>query len=121
VHLVLEGTDLEFVEEGSLTSRDLLILTNNLDFVDNLDLGFDNLGLDVKGLEERGLLGVKTGRSSGDGHIARGECADTGGGLTNLGVKDGLDFGKVAVGEDESSVEDHLGRDAVVLLLGVLS
>jgi hypothetical protein len=50
-----------------------------------------------------------------------GESADTGGGLTNLGVKDGLDFGKVAVGEDESSVEDHLGRDTGVLLLGVLS
>jgi len=47
VHLVLEGTDLVLVEEGSLTSRDLLILTDYLNFVDNLDLGFDNLGLDV--------------------------------------------------------------------------
>jgi len=121
VHLVLEGTDLEFVEEGSLTSRDLLILTDNLNFVDNLDLGFDNLGLDVKGLEERGLLRVKTGRSSGDSHIAGSKGADTGGGLTNLGVKDGLDFGKVAVGEDESSVENQLGRNAGVLLLGFLS
>ena len=118
MHLVLEGTDLQLVEEGGLTGGDLLVGANNLDGVDNLDLGLHNLGLDVQGLEEGSLLGVKTGGSSGDGHISGSEGANLGGGLTDLGVKNGLDLGEVSVGEDESGVERHLGGDASVLLVG---
>jgi hypothetical protein len=119
VHLVLEGTDLEFVKKGSLTSRDLLVLGDDLNVGDNLDLRLDNLGLDVKGLEEGSLLGVKTGGSSGDGHIGGGEGTDTGGGLTDLGVKNALDLGEVSAGEDEASVEGHLLGDLFELLGGV--
>jgi len=73
VHLVLEGSNLEFFEEGSLTSSDLIISRDDLDGVNNFDLTFDNLGLDVKGLEERGLFWVHTSWAGWNGHISGGE------------------------------------------------
>lgn len=73
VHLVLEGTDLELLKKSSLTGGDLVTGCNDLDGVNDLDLRLDNLGLDVKGLEERGLLGVHTGGTSWDSDINGGQ------------------------------------------------
>ena len=65
---------------------------------------FDDLGLDVKSLEERGLLWVHTGGAGGNGHISGGDGADSSGGLSDLGVKNLLDVGKVAVAKNHTSV-----------------
>jgi len=110
-HLVEERSDLELVKKGSLTGRDLLTLGNDLDGVDDLDLRLDNLGLDGKGLEERGLLGVHTGGASLDLDISGGEHADLGGGLSHLLVKDIGDGGEVTVREDETGVQDESVSD----------
>jgi len=72
VHLVLEGTDLQFVQKSGLTSSDLVINLDDNDGVNNFDLTLDNLGLDVQSLEERSLFRVKTGGTSGDSHLSRG-------------------------------------------------
>jgi len=107
LHLVVERSDLELVKKGSLTGGDLLSFNNNLDGVDDLDLGLNNLGLDGKGLEERGLLGVHAGGASLDLDISGGEHADLGGGLSNLLVNDSLDAGEITVGENKTGVQDE--------------
>jgi len=125
LHLVLKRSDLELLEEGSLTGGDLVTLLDNLNGVDNLDLTLDNLGLNVQSLEERGLLGIHTGRTSGDSYGSRGENTNLSGGTSNLGVNNLLDDTEVTVGEDKTGVEEELVVDdlevgAALLLLGVL-
>lgn len=105
LHLVEEWSDLELVEEGGLTWGDLVTFGNNLDWVDNLDLRFDNLGLNVQGLEERGLLWIHTGWTSLNSHISWGKGTDLSWSLSDLGVEDLLDGGKITIGEDETSVQ----------------
>ena len=108
VHLVLERSNLEFVEESSLTGRDLLTLGDDLDGVDDFDLTLDDLGSDVQVLEEGSLLGVHTGTTSGDGHIGGSKDTNLGGGLSNLTVKNLLNVSKVTVGEDHTGVQHKL-------------
>jgi len=105
LHSVEEWTDLELVEEGSLTWGDLVTLGNDLNWVNNLDLRLDNLGLNVKGLEERGLLWIHTGWTSWDGHLTWGDGTNLGWGLSDLGVEDLLDLAHISVSEDKTSVE----------------
>ena len=66
-NLVSEGIDLELVKEGSLGAVNLLSLGDDLLVGNNFNLGLDNLGLDVKVLEESGLLWIKTSGTGGDG------------------------------------------------------
>jgi len=119
VHLVLEWTDLELVQEGSLTWGDLVTLVDNLDWVDDFNLGLNNLGLNVKGLEELGLLWIKTGWTSWDLHILWSEGTNLGWGLSDLGVENGRNVSEIAVSEDETNVEDEVIVDDLHVL-GVL-
>lgn len=111
MHLVFERSNLELVEKSSLTGGDLVVGGDNLDGVDDFDLTFNDLGLDVKGLEERGLLWVHTGGASGNGHISGGDGADSGGSLSDLGVEDLLYVSEVTVAENHTSVEYQLGAN----------
>lgn len=70
MHFVFEGSNLEFVKKSGLTGSDLIVGGNNLDGVNDFDLTFDDLGLDVKSLEERGLLWIHTSGASGHSHIS---------------------------------------------------
>jgi hypothetical protein len=122
LHLVLERSDLELFEETGLTGGDLVTLLNDHNGVDNFDLTFDNLGLNVQSLEEGSLLGVHTGGTSGDGDISGGGDTNLGGGTSDLGVENLLDGGEVTVGEDKAGVQDEMFLDdlemgAVNLLL----
>lgn len=107
LHLVEEWSDLELIQKSGLTWGDLVTLSNNLDWVDNLDLRLDNLGLNVQGLEERGLLWIHTGWTSLDSHISWGKGTDLGWSLSDLGVDDLLDARKITIGEDETSVQSE--------------
>lgn len=107
MHFVFEGTDLQFFEEGGLTGGDFFTFGDDLNGVDDFDLGFDDLGLDVKGLEELGLLGVHTGGTSVDGHIDGGEGTNLSGSLTLLEVNDRLNLTEIAISEDETNVENE--------------
>jgi len=84
VHLVLERSNLELVEKGRLTSGDLVISGNNLNWVNDFDLTFNDLGLDVKGLEERGLLWVHTSGTSRNSHIRWSDSNDSGWSFSDL-------------------------------------
>lgn len=106
MHLVLEWSDLELVQESGLTWGDLVISRDNLDWVDNLDLRLDNLGLNVEGLEELCLLWVHTSWTRWDSHISWGNSTNLGWGLSDLGVENLLDITKISIGENETSVED---------------
>lgn len=70
MHFVFEGSNLEFVKKSGLTGSDLVVSGNNLDGVDDFDLTFDDLGLDVKGLEEGCLLWIHTSGASWNSHIS---------------------------------------------------
>ena len=70
MHFVFEGSNLEFVKKSGLTGSDLVVSGNNFDGVDDFDLTFDDLGLDVKGLEERSLLWIQTSGASWNSHIS---------------------------------------------------
>ena len=118
MHLVFERSNLELVEEGSLTGGDLVINVDNLNWVDDFDLTLYNLGLNVQGLEERGLFGVHTSGTSGDGHISGGNSTDFSGGFSDLGVKNLLDLSEVSVGENHTSVKDELSSDQIEVLAG---
>lgn len=124
MHLVLEGSNLELVEQCGLTGGDLFTFGNNLDRVDDFDLTFNNLGLNVKSLEERSLLWVHTSGTGWDCHISRGEDADLGGGFSNLRVKNVFNQRQITVGEDHTSVqlklvlnELELGTDDVLFFI----
>jgi hypothetical protein len=111
VHLELEGVDLELVEKSGLGGGNLLVGLNEGNVGNNLNLGLDNLGGNGKGLEERGLLGVHTGGTGGHNNLLGGDSTDSGGGGSDLGVKDVLDLVEVTVGEDHTDVKAHLVAD----------
>lgn len=108
VHLVLEWANLQTIKKGGLTGGNLITLRDNSDGVDDLNLGFHNLGCDVQGLEELGLLWVHTGGTWGNDDILGGEGTDLGRGSSDLGVEDILDGGEVTVCEDHTSVTGEL-------------
>lgn len=111
VHLILEGIDLKLIEESGLGSTDLITSPNDLLLSDDFNLGLDNLGLDLEGLEEGGLLGIKTGGSRRNCDITRGNHTSLGGRRSRLSVEDLLDLGEVAIGEDHVGVVVELLRD----------
>ena len=113
VHLVLEWANLQTIEKGGLAGSDLVASSDDSDWVDDLNLSFHNLGGDVQGLEELGLLWVHAGGAGGDNDILGGDGADLGGGSSDLGVEDCLDFGEVTVGEDHTGVTVELVTDDV--------
>lgn len=108
VHLVLEGADLELVEEGSLRLVDLLAFGDKVHGRDDFNLCLDQLGGDTEGLEEGSLLRVKTSRAGRDNDIRRGNGTGLGGGTSCLLVESSLDFAQIAVGEDHADVADEL-------------
>jgi hypothetical protein len=75
-----------------------------------------NLGLNVQGLEERGLLGVHTSGTGWDGHISGGNSTNFSWGFSDLGVKNLLDLREVSVGENHTSVKDELRSDQLEVL-----
>ncbi len=94
-----------------MTGGDLVFNVDDFDWVDDFDLTLYNLGLDVQGLEERGLLGVHTSGTGWDGHISGGDSTNFSRGFSDLGVKNLLDFREVSVSENHTSVEDELSSD----------
>jgi len=73
VHLVLERSDFQLVEEGSLRLVDLLTFLDDRNGVHDFNLGLGNLSLDAKSLEETSLLWVKSGRSGWDDDTIGGD------------------------------------------------
>lgn len=104
LHLVRERIDLQFIEKKSLSSINLISDEDDLLGSNDLNLGLDNLGCDLKLLEETSLLWIKTGGSSWDNDIIWSDHTSLSWGWSNLGVKDSLDFGEVSVGEDDVDV-----------------
>jgi len=101
-----------------LTGTDPVTFIDNLDGVYDFDLGLNNLGLDVEGLEEGSLFRVETSRSCGYSHITGSDGADFGWGLSDLRVENLLDFSEIAIGENHTSVEDELVNDLLELGAG---
>jgi len=92
------------------------------DVVDDFDLSSVNLGGNVQGLHERGLLGIKTSGSLGDNDITRRERSNTSRGSNSVIVDQSAGVVKIAVGEDESNVASNVGEEGLELgVLGNLS
>jgi len=104
MHLVAEGTNLELIEESSMSSLNLLTSSDDLLVSHDFNLGLHDLGLDVQLLEETGLLGVETGGTSADPHFNWCNGTSLCGGFTSLFVKNLLYLRKVTVAEDDACV-----------------
>jgi hypothetical protein len=107
-HFVFERSNLQFIEEGSLSGGDLISFGNNFEIVEDFNLGLDNLGSNTEVTEETSLSRIKTGGTGGDSDLLGGNGTDTGGGFSDLRVKDIEDFTEVLVGEDDGSVSLEL-------------
>lgn len=84
---------------------------DDLEIVDDFNLGLHNLGGNVQFLEERGLGRVNTGGTGLDGDILGGDRTDTGGSLTDLGVKGSLDLEEISFSENYGGVSLELSKD----------
>ena len=72
-----EGSDVELCKESGLGRTDFHTLLDEVDGVGDLDLTLNDLGWDLKDLEERGLSRIASGGASRDDNINGGECTDT--------------------------------------------
>jgi len=70
----------------------------------DFNLCLDNLGLDVLGLEERGLFGIKTGGASSDPDIIWSDNSNLGWSFSLLGINDFLDFAEIAITKYEPCI-----------------
>src|SRR5690606_17468055 len=96
--------DVQLAQEGSLGGTDFVTLLDQSDLIGNFDLTLDDLGGDLKDLEERGLTRVTSGGSRGNGDIDRGDGSNSGRGGNLVGKDQVLDLSQVGVGEYESDV-----------------
>ena len=109
VHTVAEGVDVQLVQQGSLSGVDLISLSQQRHGVDNFNLGLVNLGGDVQSLEERGLTGIATSRSSRDNDVHGGQHTNTGGGGHLVRQNDLTHLSHISVHEDQTNVSvDHI-------------
>jgi hypothetical protein len=60
--------------------------------------------LDLKLLEERSLLRIKTSRTSGNGHIIGCNHTRLGGGRSNFSVKDCFNITEVTIGKNKINI-----------------
>ncbi len=107
---VLEGLDTQHLKKGGLRSSDLSTFLDKVDIVDDFNRTLGDLGLNGEGLEERGLGGILTSRTSRDNHIARGNGASLGGGFDLVGANLGSDIGQIGIGEEETNVTLDVGK-----------
>ena len=77
---VCEGADAELLEKGGLTRENLGASLDQMHIVQDLDGSLCDLGVDVQGLEEVGLSGLKSGHASGHVHVHGGNNTSAGGG-----------------------------------------
>jgi hypothetical protein len=111
LHLILERIDLQFIKKLGLGGTNLISGNNNLLGGDDINLSLDNLCLDLKVTEERGLLWIKTGWSSWDLHICWGDHSWFSWGWSLLEIKDGFHLSEITVGEDKVDVSLKLKQD----------
>jgi len=104
-----ERTDAQLVQKGSLGGANLGTSSDEVYNVGDLDLTLDNLGRDLKHLEERGLSRVTSGGTGRDGNINGGNTTNTCRGGHTVGKDEVTDRTKVFVGEDESNITTHAG------------
>jgi hypothetical protein len=68
---IVEGLEVELLEEGGLGVADLLTFVDQVEVVDDLNLTLLNTGGNVECLQESSLSGLQTGSSGLDDDIAR--------------------------------------------------
>merc|ERR1719322_483490 len=99
-----ERGDVEHVEERGLRHADLVALLDQVDVLDDLDGSLLDLGGDVEGLEEGGLLRAEAGVLGRDDDVEGREGAGPGGGLDLVGQEVVADGDELLLGEDEADV-----------------
>merc|ERR1719482_988207 len=111
--LILEGSDLQLIEERGLTGGNFITFRNNLHVGQDFNLGLDDLGSNTEVTEETGLTGIETSGTSGDHDILGSKSTRLGRGFSDLRVENVGDFEKIVVSENERNVGSHLGDDLI--------
>jgi len=103
-HSVGERRDVKHVQEGRLGSSDTGSTSNDLDVGHDFNSTTSDLGWDTESLEERGLAGLHTGVTSGDGNVGGRIGTSTGRGSYLVRNNDLTNVLEVTAGEDETDV-----------------
>ncbi len=101
---VAEGRNVQHVEEGGLAHADAVTGRDQGHVLNDFNGTLGNLGGDVEGLEERGLLGSQSGVLGGNFDVQRSQGAGTGGGFDLVGQKEVTDGGQLLLGENDANV-----------------
>merc|ERR1719443_1952923 len=115
---VVEGEDLQHVEESGLGSSDLVTNLDDGDILDDFNCTLSNLGWDGESLEEGSLLRTHTCVLGGDGDINGSNGTSLGRSLLLVGQEKISDLGQLHLGEDEPDV--HLDVRKQLLKIWVL-
>ena len=115
LHTVLEGFEVELLEQSSLGSFDFFAFSADLEIFGDFNLTLDDLGGDAEGVEEVNLGGVQASGTSGDGEIDGGEGTDSGFSGDFVGFDLALEVIDGGVGEDEGDLLFHEGDESIEL------
>jgi hypothetical protein len=108
---IVEGREVQHVEENSLGWTDLVAFAEDLDVVDDFNVTTNNLGLNVNSLEEGSLLGIKTRGTLVDHDNAWSDGAYTSRGSDAVLNASVTNVRKITVGEDETNVTLDVWED----------
>ena len=101
LHPVLEGLEVELLEEGGFGSLDFFAFGADFEVLGDFDGALVDFGGDVEGVEEVDLGGVEAGGSGGYGEVDGGDDAHACFGGELVGFDFGFEFEDGGVGEDE--------------------
>lgn len=97
LHLVLEWIDLELIEKSGFSASNLVSLDDHSLFGNDIDLSRHNLGLDLEGLEELGLFGIKTSWTSWNHDISWSDHTRLSRRWSDFGIQNSLHFTEVTI------------------------
>jgi len=101
-HTIHERSHVKFLQEGGFGVSDQFSFLANINFFENFNLSFVNLGGDLKGVEESDLRGVHSGGSRGNNDIAGSNGSDFGNSGDSVGFDDGEQFENSRFRENKS-------------------
>ena len=114
-HTILEGLEIKLLEKGSFGCFYFFVLSGNLEVFGDFNLSLDDLGRDVKGVEEVDLRGIESSGSCRDGEIDGGESTDSGFSGYFVGFDLSLEVINGGLSEDEGDLLLEEGGEGLKL------
>lgn len=104
LHTVFEGLEVQLLQQGSFGCFDFFVLGAHLEIFGDFDLTLDDLGGDVKSVEEVDLRGIESSGTCGDAEIYGGNHTDSGFSGDFVGFNLSLKIVDRSFGEDKGDL-----------------